>query len=120
MTDVYDIRPYLKSTEVACPCCGVVLYDDLFVNKLSALRMLLDRPFKYNSFYRCVPHNEEVGGDQVSLHLDGKACDIDIVNWHTTQIHYLVRYAIILGLSVRVYATHVHLSSSAYPIFKYV
>lgn len=62
--------------EFACPCCGVATIDIQLVKKLQELRELFGRAITVTSGYRCTKHNQEVGGDKFSSHLDGLAADL--------------------------------------------
>lgn len=49
-----------------------------FMAKLELLRRLLGFPLPVTSGFRCEAHNREVGGGDLSGHLDGRAVDIAI------------------------------------------
>ncbi len=54
--------------------------DDDFLTMLDNARELAGIPFKINSGYRTIEHNDKVGGKQNSSHIVGKAVDISIRN----------------------------------------
>lgn len=72
-----DRWPNFSPKEFACPHCGEYVHDTKFLDKLQALRFLVDKPFKINSGHRCKIHNERVGGAKASQHLN-IAADISL------------------------------------------
>lgn len=52
--------------------------DDDFLSMLDNAREIAGIPFKINSGYRTIEHNEKVGGKPNSSHIVGKAVDIAI------------------------------------------
>ena len=52
--------------------------DADFLKMLDHARHIAGIPFKINSGYRTIEHNEAVGGKQNSSHIVGKAVDISI------------------------------------------
>lgn len=73
---------HFKEREFGCKCCGqlppsmraniVALVD----NVLDPAREEFGGPVVVNSGYRCVAHNQKVGGVQGSQHLRGEAADV--------------------------------------------
>lgn len=70
---------YIKDSEAACPCCGV-LPKLFFVLKIYAARIIAGIPFSFSSFHRCKKHNKKIGGADDSAHIHGAACDIRCTN----------------------------------------
>lgn len=65
-----------KESEFKCKCkCGEVIVIPRVFNTLQALRDKINRPIVVTSGYRCVKHNDEVGGSIGSAHLFGLAAD---------------------------------------------
>jgi zinc D-Ala-D-Ala carboxypeptidase len=54
--------------------------DAYFLEMLDHARHIAGIPFKINSGYRTIEHNEKVGGTPNSSHIVGKAVDIAIRN----------------------------------------
>jgi zinc D-Ala-D-Ala carboxypeptidase len=50
------------------------------MDNLDSLRLRINRPLYVLSAYRSVYHNASVGGSARSMHLEGMAVDISIVN----------------------------------------
>lgn len=68
---------YFKPHELECSCCGKNLMQDEFMDRLDALRALLDFPFKLSSAYRCPDHNSTVSKTgRNGPHTTGRAVDI--------------------------------------------
>ena len=64
--------------KLSCQHCGEQGYDEASVDKLQALRDLVDKPIYLNSAYRCPIHNQRVGGTENSYHLKGVAFDLSL------------------------------------------
>jgi zinc D-Ala-D-Ala carboxypeptidase len=77
----------------------------LFIEKV---RQAMDEPMKVNSFYRCVAHNQNVGGTKDGAHTHGLA--IDVATPDRLYRDRLVAIAIKCGVKgIGVYGTFVHL-----------
>lgn len=64
--------------EFSCPCCGLLPdYNTAFklAVHLQNIRDDLGEALVITSALRCVPHNQQVGGVNNSLHLSGNAVD---------------------------------------------
>ena len=66
---------HFTSDEMKCKCCGKLLIDTDFRDKLNIARELANFPFVVSSGYRCEKHNKEVGSTS-SNHTIGRAADI--------------------------------------------
>lgn len=75
-----DMTKNFNRNEFACKggnCCGGSAPVSLrLVTALQFLREQAGRPLKINSGFRCVKHNQTVGGAKNSQHLYGTAADI--------------------------------------------
>jgi len=67
--DWKDRWPNFWPRELACRHCSQYYHDEKFLEKLQALRYLVDKPFKINSGHRCEEHNRNIGGAKKSRHL---------------------------------------------------
>lgn len=68
--------------EFACKCgCGFDDINLLLVGILQYFRDLIGKPITINSACRCTTHNEEVGGEPNSYHVDGEAIDFTCVDF---------------------------------------
>lgn len=76
--------------ELACPCCGDLLINEVFLKTLQEIRDRVGRPFFITSGFRCDEHNEKVGGAITSRHLKGFAVDISTNKWSSDDLHYLL------------------------------
>ena len=75
-----DLSKHFSRAEFACKCgkCRPIAIDYELINILEHLRVLWGSPIKITSGYRCTQHNAKVGGARTSMHLTGKAADIQI------------------------------------------
>lgn len=62
--------------EMRCPCCGRGAVALALVLALEDVRFLYGRPVRITSGWRCVAHNQEIGGHPQSRHLVGCAADL--------------------------------------------
>jgi uncharacterized protein YcbK (DUF882 family) len=67
----------LTSKECACPCCGYAIVNVDTVIAFEAIRKIVGKPLKVNSWYRCPKHNDTEKGAEYSKHLIGVAADLD-------------------------------------------
>lgn len=75
-----DLSENFSRYEFACKCgCG---FDTVDAEQLRLLQDLREwaGPTKVNSGCRCVKHNKDEGGGENSLHLFGRASDIECEN----------------------------------------
>lgn len=96
----------------------VCVYDKMdkkFLEKLDVLRGLLGEPMVITSSYRSESYNKGVGGSKKSMHLTGKAVDVSIVNYDGQTRRNLVNLAMVLGLTVGVSNTFIHLDNREVP-----
>ena len=95
-----SISPHFTKTELACPCCGRMPYENgvlseddyhlKFISPLEELRNAAGFPFIPTSAYRCPLHNTKVGGARTSHHMDGLAIDILV---YGERAYHLLRLA---------------------------
>lgn len=64
--------------EFACSHCKIFYAVPELPTALQELRNLAGRPVHLLSAYRCALHNKKIGGAKNSLHVAGKAADIQI------------------------------------------
>jgi zinc D-Ala-D-Ala carboxypeptidase len=70
---------YFTHDELKCKCgCEDAPMRDDFMNMLIAIREEFDRPIIITSAFRCVTHNNNIGGAKDSPHLHGKAVDVGV------------------------------------------
>lgn len=68
--------PHFRPSELACRGTGQLMVDTEAMDKLEALRRLIDAPMVINSGYRSPVHNREVNGAPRSKHMEGIAFDV--------------------------------------------
>jgi len=101
---------YFEKSEFKCPCCGANYIEDNLIDRLDMLRSKLLRPLIVNSGYRCRYHNHEIKGAPNSLHLVGKAADINVEGFEPFQKYEMIQYAMMLGFrGIGVAEVFVHL-----------
>ena len=69
---------YLNFTEdeFRCPCCGEVTMSRVFMDTLQHLRTIYGKSIIISSGFRCLRHNEAIGGG--APHPTGKAADVPV------------------------------------------
>jgi zinc D-Ala-D-Ala carboxypeptidase len=81
-----DLSPHFSKSELACRHCGQLKVEKRLLNALEELRNLGGKPIVVHDGYRCVNHNQEVGGVTDSEHTRGMAADVDIPGLSLQQI----------------------------------
>jgi len=79
-----------NKTELCCKCgCGLFNYNDNFLIRLQAFRLLIKSPLIVTSGGRCINHNKNVGGVSTSLHIcEGKkASAVDVTSASSRDIY---------------------------------
>jgi uncharacterized protein YcbK (DUF882 family) len=69
-----------KEFECQCGKCEIQKVDSDLLNRLEKVRIALGSPIKIMSGYRCREHNTKVGGAPKSMHVFGRAADIQAVD----------------------------------------
>lgn len=73
---------HFNSNEFDCNCaypdCDITYIDSDLIEYLEKKRVQIGKPFNINSGFRCTRYNRDVGGKPGSIHLQGKAADINI------------------------------------------
>lgn len=84
------ISEHISQLEYACKCCSAFppswsggepteAHKRLFTD-FEEIRKAWGNPIVINSGYRCIKHNQEVGGEPCSVHVFGLALDISPFN----------------------------------------
>lgn len=73
------MQSYFTDEELGCRCCGKLIIDRDFREKLNVARFFTGFPFILDSGYRCPKHNKDIGSTSVN-HIIGKAADIKCTN----------------------------------------
>lgn len=100
---------FFKTSEFACPCCGVCEMDPEVQKKIDFIRERLGVPLHLNSAYRCSAHNREVGGKTASQHLQGKAIDVSIANMTAEKRRQFLELALTQFWGIGIAPTFFHL-----------
>lgn len=73
--------------ELKCPCCGKVVVNQNFLNKLEDFRCIVGKPIHVNRGTRCKKYNDSLdNSSKNSAHLYGCAADIVIEGYTAEQI----------------------------------
>jgi uncharacterized protein YcbK (DUF882 family) len=88
------MNEFFSDKELACKCCGEVVMQDEFMQKLNLLRAEYAKPMIVTSGYRCEKHNREIGGG--AAHPRGQAVDVRV---NGSDAWFLVRLALNLGFA---------------------
>lgn len=107
---------YFSKNELKCKGSGVVKLDPRFEKALLEYRETVNHPLYVNSCCRSTDHNKSIGGAWSSYHLyegvsDGRrgTLAIDLRVQSDGQRANMVRDALLLGWSVGVYKTFIHI-----------
>jgi len=82
-----------STKELSCHCCGKCMMDKDFMTKLQTLRDAMGIRFNINSGFRCISHNQHVGGSLLSKHISGIAVDISTRGWTLNNRYELIANA---------------------------
>lgn len=108
---------YFTHDELRCKCgCDELIIDEFFIHKIEKLREFLNFPFIVNSFFRCIKHNEDIGGAKNSYHLRGQAMDIRAEGLEALEIIETARRFNIRGIIA--YPKFIHLDNRREVFFK--
>lgn len=95
------ISDHFNSVEMDCHCsesnCEITYIDTDLIDYLEEKRTEIGKSIKILSGFRCVKHNRDVGGKKGSIHLTGKAADIQIPGQDMIKIANLFEDADGLG-----------------------
>jgi len=69
-------RANFQCDEFQCKCCEKEHMKARFIERLCLARMIADVSFNISSGWRCLAHNQEVGGKKDSAHPKGLAADV--------------------------------------------
>lgn len=86
-----DLSPHFNKAEFACTHCNRSFVDPKLLEGLEKLRVLAGHAVHILSGYRCADHNKKIGGAQSSMHIAGKAADIQVDQLNAKQALDLVK-----------------------------
>ena len=89
--------PNFKPIELRSKSDNKLAVNEDAMDKLQALRTLIDRPMKITSAYRSPAHNKKVGGARASKHLRAEAFDIQMEGHDPAQFEAAAREVGFLG-----------------------
>lgn len=103
--------------EFQCKCgkCEPILIDDDLIDILQKIRDNFGVSVHVNSGYRCRNHNQKVGGDPNSSHMEGMAADIRVKGASPKEV---ARFAESIGVQrIGLYDTFCHIGSGKRKFF---
>lgn len=81
------LSEHFQRSEFACKCgCGFDTVDAELITVLEDIRAAFGRPVVIDSGARCASYNASIGGKPGSLHLIGRASDIDVIGIDPLQV----------------------------------
>lgn len=101
------IAKNFKLKEFQCPCCKKVMLDSKLFKGLVTLRVILNRPIRISSGYRCKKENTRVKGYETSYHLAGMATDIKVKDISINDLADIAEGVGFKGIGI--YKKHLHL-----------
>ena len=111
-----DLSKNFSRHEFLCGCgCGLGTPSTELVTALQELRNIIMHPIVINSSLRCSKYNYDVGGNENSQHLSGKAADISVEGVSLFDL-LLAAYevdAFFYG-GIGVYEHHIHVDVRGY------
>ncbi|NRA68538.1 MAG: DUF882 domain-containing protein [Pseudobacteriovorax sp.] len=106
------VRRSFSKKELQCPLTKKCEMNDVFMDKLQALRDEFDHPMIITSGFRSPEHNKAVGGSKNSRHLVGEAVDISTKGMSAIRKHKLLELAFAFGFNGIAQAkTYVHIDT---------
>jgi uncharacterized protein YcbK (DUF882 family) len=103
---------HFKRSEFSCKCgCGFDTVDFELAIILDDVREYFNKPTIITSGCRCEKHNKAVGGADKSIHKEGKAADIKVLDINPIDVYNYLdkKYSDTFGLGL--YSTWVHIDS---------
>jgi uncharacterized protein YcbK (DUF882 family) len=99
------------SSELECPCCSGLVYDQIAIDRLQILRTIINKPFNISKGggYRCRIYNDSLENSASnSRHLYGSAFDISSKDWSGDVKWNFIHEAMKLKFSIGEYSTFFH------------
>ena len=100
--------PNFHPSEFASPDTGQLYWDEVFFDKLQALRSAIGKPIRINSAHRSYRHNIAVGGAVRSMH---KKMAVDISLRGHNRFHILAAARAVGFTGFGYYSTWLHLDN---------
>ena len=84
-----DLSAHFCKSEFACRCCGELKIKMRLIDGLEKLRTLAGKAIVIHDGYRCLAHNQQVGGVTDSEHTQGMAADVEIPGLSLQEMYEL-------------------------------
>lgn len=104
-----NFTPYELASDRDNPRDGALIINEHALDMLQRARELAKKPFKINSAYRSLRHNQAVGGSLNSRHLNGCAFDISFKGHDKKELVRVLKASGFTGIGV--YSTFCHADS---------
>lgn len=87
---------HFRREEFACKCgCAVNGVHDHVLRACDMIRDALGQPVVINSGYRCEVHNTAIGGARNSLHMQGRAADMQCQRaWYAPLVRCILAFVV--------------------------
>lgn len=100
---------HFSRTELECPCCHACEMNPIVLEKIERVRNHMGIPLYINSAFRCIKHNEDVGGAATSQHLLGNALDVSTTRMTGCQKLILLKAALLEFSGIGIGKTYIHM-----------
>ena len=70
--------------------CGCNTADSELVSTLEIVRTHFGLPVRINSAFRCLEHNRSIGSKDTSMHVQGKAADIQVKDTNPETVYNFI------------------------------
>ncbi len=106
------LSPHFSVAEFACKHCGKAPIDKLLLAGLEEIRTRAGHPVHILSGYRCPEHNRRIGGAPGSMHIIGRAADIQVDQLSAMQVLEIVKQiSVFTGYGLYVAEQFVHVDT---------
>ncbi|MBA7482591.1 hypothetical protein ES707_18083 [subsurface metagenome] len=109
----FKIAKNFKLKEFQCPCCKRVMLHRKLLEYIVLLRVIMNKPIRISSGYRCEKENDRVKGYKDSYHLVGMAADIQVKDISIIDLADIAESIGFKGIGI--YKWHLHLDVRKVP-----
>ena len=111
------LSEHFDRSEFMCHCnCGCDTVDYELLRVLEMVRAHFHSPVRVTSAFRCLEHNRSIGSKDTSMHVVGKACDIQVMDVKPETVYNFLNRWSPTGLGLGLYKekgfTHVDVRGS--------
>lgn len=114
-----NLTRHFSRHEFACKCgCGGDTVDYGVLCILEKVRTHFDRPINVSSGFRCTRYNKSVGGGKTSMHLFGRAADIQVEGISPDEVANFLEAKYPRDLGIGRYDTFTHVDTRSIGVSK--